>query len=54
MMELVSITLSWARMGGVAGRSESGEAHVKKLKREEKLRKENSEAEAESRDRATE
>ena len=31
MMELVSITLSWARMGGIAGRSESGEAHhVKK------------------------
>ena len=54
MMELVSITLSGARMGGVAGRSQSGEAHVKKLKRKEKLRKGNSEADAEGRDRATE
>ena len=39
MMELVSITLSGARMGGVAGRRQSGEAHVKKLKWEREIEK---------------
>lgn len=47
MMELVSITLS-VRMGGDAGRGQSGEAHVKKLKRGQKLRKGNSDADADT------
>jgi len=49
MMQLVSITLS-ARTG-VAGRSQNGEAHVKKLKRGQKLSKGNSDADADGRDR---